>query len=170
MAGKWRALTRAHLRARVSPEPQQFVTELVDIVTDILVAGGVEGSCENVRRAIAESFGTDFRHIVDNAFKFQRICGELIVSMELALEDIPADDQFDRSRMVEEEVDLGIHSTTAKPRDRVLCTTLLGLTSVESTSDSRAQAIRIKPKVVLWAGEESYPGLCAKARKPGRGW
>ena len=170
VAGIWRALTRTHLRSCVPPEPQHFVNALVFIVADILHEGGVDGSGEDVRQTVAESFGADFRRIVDNALKFQRICGEQIVSMELALEDIPADDKFDRLRMVEEEVDLGISPPTTMPRDRVLCTTSLGLTSIESTSDSQAQAIRIKPKVVLWAGEESYPGLCAKARKPGRGW
>ena len=69
------------------------------------MAGGEESS-EDVVGVFADSFGEDFRRIVDNTLTFQRVCREQIISMELALEDIPADAKFSRSRMVEEEVDL----------------------------------------------------------------
>ena len=85
-----------------------YVDELAVIVVEILVVAGVEESSEDVMWVFADSFGEDFRRIVDNTvtLTFQRVCREQIISMELALEDIPADAKFNRSRMVEEEVDL----------------------------------------------------------------
>lgn len=94
VAGRWRALTRAHIRETRNPEAEtkQMIRELCAV---LIVAG-----CSD--KELSTEFEKDLLEITTLAIRVQAAIGESITSMDLEPYILPPGIPFDAARMEEE--------------------------------------------------------------------
>ena len=151
VSGKWRALSRSHLKAIVANEGGhssmrlQLAETLAQHVTAIIIASGVSGPPHLLTDEIWKVGQRSFEDITRLGLEFQSITGERIVSRDLLAIVPNPGARFDPTSMTDEGAD---------PRRRgrqvvhhhVLCTTQLGLTREENGEQS---VVLLKPSVYL---------------------
>ncbi|KAI0704723.1 hypothetical protein C8Q76DRAFT_779067 [Earliella scabrosa] len=158
VAGKWRSLSRTHVKAFVaSEEGRQAVAEgmLAEHVTDILLACGVHEMPQRLLDEVKGKCSEALHEIVRLALEFQRITGECIVSRDLFVVLAKDGVTFDPDRMTDEWATPRQASRVVDERP-VLCTTQLGVVREDSRGNVGGQhgpevsaTILLKPKVVL---------------------
>ncbi|KAI0668097.1 hypothetical protein C8Q78DRAFT_1081499 [Trametes maxima] len=166
--GKWRTMAFTHLRSGGhdhTDDINRAVSELLDLLRDVLLACRIGGAQEETRYYIQQQYGGELKDVVVRALELRRIIGERVVSRDLDVVLAPSS-SFDPGEVEDE---------WASPRDRggltssgqaVFCTTGLGLVKEEHRSGSAGggegyrvyKVILVKPKVVL---ESAIEGLIA---------
>ncbi|KAH9940083.1 uncharacterized protein BXZ73DRAFT_43205, partial [Epithele typhae] len=88
VAGRWRALTRTHVKALLETgeaQTQRLFDTLAAVVLDVLVGGGGAGSREEAAAALAAHFERALYDVVSLALEFQWTAGERIVSRDFVV-------------------------------------------------------------------------------------
>ena len=165
VSGRWRALTRTHLKAfRHSPEDRQRAAEgyLAELIADVLIICGVASDPPLLFEEVQREFGEALREIVQLALEFQRTTGESIISRDLHPVFVPEGSPYDTKFMEDEWTGSKSGRKAAAQHVEqypVLCTTQLGLQRVEGRVGTTASAdkgdgamqsvLLLKPCVVL---------------------
>ncbi|KAI0643475.1 hypothetical protein C8Q79DRAFT_887102, partial [Trametes meyenii] len=132
--GKWRTMTFTHLlrsggNDRAS-DTSRGVSELLDLLRDVLLACRVGVTQEEARNRIQQQYEQELKDMVVRALELRRVTGERVVSRDLHVILAPSP-RFDPGNMEDE---------WASPKDRggltaagqaVFCTTGLGLVKEE---------------------------------------
>ena len=156
VAGRWRVLTRAHVRALTDPKPQAITGTLTSIVANILLACGAKGTQESVASAVASVVHADLVEIVRLALEFQRASGEEYLSRDFTAFVASPDVEFDPTYMEDAKIEFETQSSAGgSTKMHVLCTTAVGLQAeIRANDDASGRAglakeVLLKPKVVL---------------------
>ncbi|KAI0738323.1 hypothetical protein C8Q80DRAFT_1262841 [Daedaleopsis nitida] len=155
VAGRWRALSRAGIKAALRDIRREASGCLTELVTAILAASGAEGTSheEEVRRVSYQAF----QEIIALALEFQTVTGENIVSRDLVALGAAFGEVFDPVRMIDEWEDpKATRSGRVPTHPPVLCSTGLGLLrEVKITREGEGDrgtfdtVLLLKPTVVL---------------------
>ncbi|KZP28393.1 hypothetical protein FIBSPDRAFT_729236 [Athelia psychrophila] len=152
VAGRWRALSRSHLR-HLSTGAKDALSGIRKHVcgglADILISAKCQSSPLGVVEALTSRFGERIYAIIDTALNIKRILGEEITSGDFEIVTCQAGVTFDPTSMEDAASDDASYDKTSI----VLCTTEMGLRreSWEVKGGQRAQEITLllKPKVAL---------------------
>ncbi|KZP28389.1 hypothetical protein FIBSPDRAFT_679257, partial [Athelia psychrophila] len=152
VAGRWRALSRSHLRLLSAgdkdalPHIRKFVC---GGLADILIRAKCQLSPLGAVEALTSTFGDRIYAIIDAALNINRILGEEITSGDFEIVACQGGVAFDPTSMEDVAPDVPLHDE----RNIVLCTTEMGLRreSWEVKDGQRVQEITLllKPKVAL---------------------
>ncbi|KAI1793721.1 hypothetical protein LXA43DRAFT_1092510 [Ganoderma leucocontextum] len=158
VAGRWRALCLTYMKKfRADDRERRRVArdELLEHVTDILLASGIAVSRQDLRRTVERIHADVLREVIHLSYKFQCITVERIISRDLLIYTVIPGEPFDPSCMVDEWAD---PKRTRRRVDiyPVLCTTQLGVVRGERMATEEAggeggisSIVLLKPKVVL---------------------
>ncbi|KAI0750430.1 hypothetical protein C8Q74DRAFT_1374016 [Fomes fomentarius] len=158
VAGRWRALSRAHLMAlfledKGSSVLSDYEDMLMAHLMDILLSGlHFSSSHHSLLQRVQEACGIALHNITTHALELRAVTGERIVSRDLELVLPKPGERFDTHRMENEDSCDGMEGDMRE--DVIFCTTQLGLIREEWYSgDGRepyAHAVTLlKPKVIL---------------------
>ncbi|KZP05600.1 hypothetical protein FIBSPDRAFT_842868 [Athelia psychrophila] len=149
VAGRWRALSRSHLRHLRTggndalPGIRKFIC---GGLADILISAKCQPSPLGVVEALIGKFGDRIYAIIDAALNISRILGEEITSDDFEIVTCQAGVTFDPSWMEDDASD-GLEKSI------VLCTTEMGLSresrEVKGGQIAEVITLLLKPKVAL---------------------
>ncbi|TFK87245.1 hypothetical protein K466DRAFT_586538 [Polyporus arcularius HHB13444] len=145
VAGRWRSLGRTHLKRILSNIDYApfLVSNLSDVVADILLVAGATGTRDVIAQIVSAEFESELGEIASLALKFHATTGERVVSRDFALLAAQPGDPFDASCM---EAEQGAGESSA----RVLGTTQLGLVAERSVErDGKRGDLEIRRAVLL---------------------
>ncbi|TBU42058.1 hypothetical protein BD309DRAFT_217318 [Dichomitus squalens] len=155
VAGRWRALTRVHVKTLSAGDvqlQQEGEKVLVTLIRDVLLACGVP---QTPLDDVNTRFGSAIDDVVRLALEFQKMSGEMIISRDLTVTIAPIDAVFDPALMDDEWGRPAKGKRHQILTDPILCTTRLGLTRQERRDGSDGdgavfyETTLIKPTVVL---------------------
>ncbi|KAI0643484.1 hypothetical protein C8Q79DRAFT_869033, partial [Trametes meyenii] len=142
VAGRWRALSRKHIKALLSTSEDQRDTGVLCLawrVVDVLVVCGATGPDHELPLKVARRFGDAFRNVAELAFHFRSIASERIISHDIFAVYPNPGSPFDVSYMKDEWGG----PTASRPSGEtgtVLCATQLGLgTEAALTGDDKVK-------------------------------
>ncbi|EIW80578.1 hypothetical protein CONPUDRAFT_57412 [Coniophora puteana RWD-64-598 SS2] len=132
VAGRWRALTRAHAQKIAFREDAQhstlLVTNLSEALVLVLVAAGCAGTYDETYKRIASAFGARISALVDMATRLNRAMGEEVTSADLWPAYIEFGTPFNGDDMRDMYAEDGDDANAQESEGHVvLCTTELGL-------------------------------------------
>ncbi|KAI0773055.1 hypothetical protein BD413DRAFT_311290 [Trametes elegans] len=171
--GRWRTITLTYLHALI-PDNANYggkaTLRLVDHVSDVLLACGVDGSPESLRELVRRHYGKGLRQLVAHVLDLQHITGERTVSRDLQLLVFWPGTPFSAAVMEDEWADTKGRDGTPAPNDPVFCTTNLGLVRRERRTEPGSAGVQgwdtmrevelLKPKIML---ESSLRRLVAES-------
>ncbi|OJT02591.1 hypothetical protein TRAPUB_6855 [Trametes pubescens] len=158
--GQWRTMALTYTRA-IIPEKGQSVSVpasmMIDYVSDVLLACGVDGSPEQVRNSVRLHHAERLKQLATQILDFRCIAGEKIVSGDLQVFGVWPPAPFDPARMEDDWADT---ANPDSPAGDILGTTNLGLIRQErrakadedaedDASGQMRKVVMLKPKVVL---------------------
>ncbi|EJF61939.1 hypothetical protein DICSQDRAFT_169517 [Dichomitus squalens LYAD-421 SS1] len=158
VAGRWRALSRVHVRALSAGDvqlQQEGEDDLAKHIVTVLLACGVPAVPQTLLDDMNTRFGSAIGDVVHLALEFQKMSGEMIVSRDLTVTIAPIDAVFDPALMDDEWGRPAKGKRHQILTDPILCTTRLGLTRQERRDGSDGdgavfyETTLIKPTVVL---------------------
>ncbi|TBU25273.1 hypothetical protein BD311DRAFT_764956 [Dichomitus squalens] len=158
VAGRWRALSRVHVRALSAGDvqlQQEGEDDLAKHIVAVLLACGVPAVPRTLLDDMNTRFGSAIGDVVHLALEFQKMSGEMIVSRDLTVTIAPIDAVFDPALMDDEWGRPAKGKRHQILTDPILCTTRLGLTRQERRDGSDGdgavfyETTLIKPTVVL---------------------
>ncbi|KZP25911.1 hypothetical protein FIBSPDRAFT_733137 [Athelia psychrophila] len=152
VAGRWRALSRSHLR-HMTTGGRDTLSGIREYICgglgDILVGAKCQLSPLGVVEVLTGRFGDRIYAIIDAAFNINRILGEEITSGDFEIVTCQGGGTFDPTAMEDAASDVPLHDESGT----VLCTTEMGLRreSWEVKGGRRVKEITLllKPKVAL---------------------
>ncbi|EIW80591.1 hypothetical protein CONPUDRAFT_125407 [Coniophora puteana RWD-64-598 SS2] len=132
VAGRWRALTRAHAQKIAFREDAQhstlLVTNLSEALVLVLVAAGCVCTYDETSKRIASAFGARISALVDMATRLNRAMGEEVTSADLWPAYIEFGTPFNGDDMRDMYAEDGDDANAQESEGHVvLCTTELGL-------------------------------------------
>ena len=142
--GRWRQLTRTHLRASKSTIERRLVHNLAEELVDIIVAAGHRENPSSIRQIIMSSFPDVLGEIIDSAKELNRMIGEGVTSFDITVAFVKPNTLYDPAHMV-----LVDGSTPGNARERIVCTTDLGLVGIKKTPNSTDTSVMLRAKVIL---------------------
>ncbi|KAH7883466.1 hypothetical protein F5I97DRAFT_1815020 [Phlebopus sp. FC_14] len=159
IAGRWRALTRAHFPRPHLDELQltaMIASKITTGLSDILLAAGCSASQAELAKALSDKFTEKISILVSLAIRVNKIIGEDVTSGNLEVLAVHPAAPFNAEAM-EDSYDDGVSARSARSTDtaKVLCATDLGLrkrTRVAVTGEKEKQwemTLLLKPKVAL---------------------
>lgn len=149
VGGRWRALSRSHLRASTIGN-KDIVSELRGHIfsglTDILVSADCRLGQREVLETMYSKFGERVDGIIKAALDLNQIIGEEITSSDMEVVTFQGGHLFDPALM-----DDAGGEVSSRERDVVLCTTELGLKrqAKEAKGGQMDTTLLLKPKVAL---------------------
>ena len=151
MSGRWRALTRSHVRLLRDGGPGITLQLSKDIIAnnlaDVLIAGGSHESSKKVLEMVSARFNDGITTVANLALRLNRTIGEEVTSCDLGVVYVPEGVAFVPEDMEDIGGENGAHPSKA---DKVLCTTDLGLQQGAKGADgNRISVLLLKPKVVM---------------------
>ncbi|KAF8131809.1 hypothetical protein EV363DRAFT_1164450 [Boletus edulis] len=156
IAGRWRALTRAHVPSTSLDDSQlafQIATKIISGLGDILLTTGCTAPKADITSALTSKFAEKLASLVSLAMRVNKIVGEEVTSGDFDVLAVPPATAFDMSTMEDSYDDGRSAKAKGKNMSRVLCATDLGLrkkTRVGMTGDKQWETkILLKPKVAL---------------------
>ena len=147
VAARWRVLGRRHLQGLLPSADYvpSLVSQLSDVVTDILLAAGATAPRDVVANIVSTEFESDLREIVTLALHFRNTAGERVLSRDFALFAAEPGEPFDGQRMEAQH-----HQEAFAQRARVLGTTQLGLLAERSVEKGgRRDDLEVRRAVLL---------------------
>ncbi|KAN0081721.1 hypothetical protein V8E55_009345 [Tylopilus felleus] len=157
IAGRWRALTRAHVPSTPLDDSQlafQIATKvIISGLADILLTTGCTAPKSDITSALTSKFAEKLSFLVSLAMRVNKIVGEDVTSGDFEVLAVPPATAFDVTAM-EDSYDDG-RSSKAKGNNipKVLCATDLGLrkkTRMGMTGEKQWETkVLLKPKVAL---------------------
>ncbi|KAH7912717.1 hypothetical protein BJ138DRAFT_1003906 [Hygrophoropsis aurantiaca] len=152
IAGRWRALTRAHIQPTQLDESQStatLVTAIVDGLSSILIAAGCTAPRQDLCDALSKKFNDKIALMIGLAIRINRIIGEDVTSGNLEIVAIQSAAPFDKNNMEDAYED----GHTEPTNSRVLCPTDLGLRRLTRAAINGQshweEKLLLKPKVAL---------------------
>lgn len=132
---------------------------LVAELGDILVVAGHEGGAERLKQRITDRFAGRLGTILKLAQDLNKQVGQGFTSCDLELLYIVPDTAFNDRDMEDALQPVGsTPPNNRRRREKIICTTDLGLGRSERTKDDRKWSVLLKAKVILPSGLEEIPG------------
>ncbi|KAI0326489.1 hypothetical protein GY45DRAFT_1258928 [Cubamyces sp. BRFM 1775] len=157
--GKWRTITLTYMRAVL---PKQSTTEvsaarwLSKQVTDVLLASGYGQSAQEAYEFVKQNYMKGLKSLAAQAIEFGHTTGGRIVSADIGVVAVPANEVF-QSELMEDEWADPKHPESVPQGARVFCTTRLGLVRTErkregggaDAANTPQELFLLKPSVVM---------------------
>jgi hypothetical protein len=146
VAGRWRALTRAHSYPFNDPKVwDNLVQVLADDSIQVLLVAGCSLSRSKLHSQFYSKFQERLQKIRQLTFELKKAIDQDITSVDLTVVTVPPGNQFDPSWM---EDALG-EAQGVPSNSRVFRTTEVGLRRTEKVGNDRRHIVLMKPKVLL---------------------
>ncbi|KAH7912710.1 hypothetical protein BJ138DRAFT_1003876 [Hygrophoropsis aurantiaca] len=153
VAGRWRALTRAHAQKIAFSESDlhgTMVAHVSDTLVVVMVSAGCTKNYEESYRTFTMKFGERVSNVVKMATRLNKAMGQEVTSADLWLTHAGAGENFDATSM--EDLD-GLEGGDKPQAGVVLCTTGLGLQRSEKVTKDDVVDFKntplLKPRVAL---------------------
>ena len=155
IAGKWRALCRAHVKSLLETgeaQTRRLFETLSIIVADVLIICGATGTWESISGMVVREFERELHEIVDLALRFQWTVGECVLLQDFVMFVADADGTYDPRRMEDGGAVLTDPTSAHEALGKVLCTTHLGLMSESRVGgDEDDERTRTRTRILLKA-------------------
>ena len=159
VAGRWRALCFTYMKKFFADDAERrhaAKDELLERITDTLIASGVSTPPQDLFQEVARSHADDvLREIIRLSHEFQSTTIERIISRDIWVGTVHPGKPFDPSEIVDEWADPK-KARSCVNIDPVLCTTQLGVVRAERRASEGSggegeisHTVLLKPKVVL---------------------
>ncbi|KAG8220565.1 hypothetical protein J3R82DRAFT_3298 [Butyriboletus roseoflavus] len=156
IAGRWRALTRAHVPSTPFDNSQiafQIATKIFSGLSDILLTAGCTAPKSDITSALSSKFAEKLSFLVSLAMRVNKIVGEDVTSGDFEVMAVLPATAFDLMTMDDSYDDGGSAKARENTMSKVLCATDLGLrkkTRVGMTGEKQWETkVLLKPKVAL---------------------
>ncbi|KAF7362884.1 hypothetical protein MVEN_00638400 [Mycena venus] len=146
-AGRWRALTHAHVQELINGEPE-LGDYFVDAFVNVLLTAGFKSSSAALHALVSQRFADRISALVRLALGLNKAVGSEVTACELKTLSAAPGVTFDAETMID------IVDGVAQPGEAVLCTCELGLSRSDKVDGAWTRTILLKPKVVLPSGLE----------------
>ncbi|KAJ6452150.1 hypothetical protein C8R47DRAFT_1229573 [Mycena vitilis] len=146
-AGRWRALTHAHVQELIHGEPE-LSDYFVDAFVNVLLSAGFKSSSAALHALVAQRFADRISSLVRLALGLNKAIGAEVTACELKALSAAPGVPFDADAMID------LVDAIAQPGETVLCTCELGLCRSDKIDGTWRKTILLKPKVVLPSGLE----------------
>ena len=175
VSGRWRTLTRTHLKTLLDPNGHTHQREaearFMEYIVNVLLACSVQLDLQELRAQVKTKASESICDITQLALKFQRVTGAVIVSHDLQTTLVHPGTPFDSDTMVDEGRDArGKGRRKVQIRSPVLCTTQLGVRREEVVQNAERgggrngtnETLLLKPHVLL---ETMLEQLCKEQQE-----
>ena len=157
--GKWRTITLTYMRTVVPEQSKAEVSAarwLSKQVTNVLLASGCGQSTEETYEFVKQNYMKGLTSLAAQAIEFGYTTGGRIVSADIGVVAVPANEEFQSERMEDEWADPK-HPESVPQGARVFCTTRLGLVRIErkrgkgqaDAANTSQELFLLKPSVVM---------------------
>ncbi|KAJ7152911.1 hypothetical protein C8R46DRAFT_1302313 [Mycena filopes] len=147
VAGRWRALTHAHVQELIHGEPE-LGDYFVDAFVNVLLTAGFKSSSAALHELVGQRFADRIAALVRLALGLNKAIGEEVTACELKALSAAPGASFDAETMVD------VVDGAAQPGEAVLCTCELGLSRADKVDGVWTKTVLMRPKVVLPSGLE----------------
>lgn len=147
VAGRWRALTHAHVQELIEGAPD-LADYFVDAVVNVLLAAGFRSSSAALHELVGSRFAERIGALVRLALGLNKAIGTEVTLCELKALSAAPGVIFDDVTM------LDLVDGAPRPGEPVLCTCELGLSRADKIDGAWRKTILLKPKVLLESGLE----------------
>jgi len=155
ISARWKQLTKATLERMPDHKPA-LLPGLVAELGDILVAAGHAEGTERLKQRITDRFAGRLGTVLKLAQDLNEQVGQGFTSCDLELLYIAPDTAFNNTDM--EDVLHPTRPNNRRKKEKIICTTDLGLERSERTKDGRKWSVLLKAKVILPSGLEEILG------------
>ncbi|KZT22436.1 hypothetical protein NEOLEDRAFT_1119465 [Neolentinus lepideus HHB14362 ss-1] len=168
VAGRWRSLTREHLRRAGNSEEAEYESFLSEVFTAIQLLCAATG-CIEFSSSIGQTAQHNIGGIIQLALHLRNVMGEKITSCDFKTLLVDPGRPFESGWMEEDGADTSENQGYLSD-SRVICTTELGLLRSEriSTEDGQTkdnEDVIMKPKVALQTLLQAPPIQTPPARR-----
>jgi hypothetical protein len=146
-AGRWRALTHAHVQELIHGTPE-LGDYFVDAFVNVLLTAGFKSSSAALHALIAKRFSDRIAALVRLALGLNKAVGTEVTACELKTLSAAPGVPFDAETMVD------VVDGAGQASEAVLCTCELGLSRSDKVDGAWTRSVLLKPKVVLPSGVE----------------
>ncbi|KAJ7346294.1 hypothetical protein DFH08DRAFT_870916 [Mycena albidolilacea] len=146
-AGRWRALTHAHVQELIHGTPE-LGDYFVDAFVNVLLTAGFKSSSAALHALVAKRFSDRIAALVRLALGLNKAVGTEVTACELKTLSAAPGIPFDVETMVD------VVDGAGQASEAVLCTCELGLSRSDKVDGVWTRSILLKPKVVLPSGVE----------------
>ncbi|KAL6306647.1 hypothetical protein BKA93DRAFT_728707 [Sparassis latifolia] len=152
VAGRWRVLTRSHIKSLLPPEPE-LARWLQDIlirnISDIIRTTGLQQPPQEMAEALQSVHGEQMCSIIGLCLGLRVATGEQILSRDFEILVVDPGVSFDVELMQDAFCGGAVGKSEAS-KTNILCMTELGLRRVEKNANGQLyHTILLKPKVAL---------------------